>query len=261
MAQSALSGTSFGDLPAEMRIETYLFIFETLRLSRVHVKRITRKTYNKTERFICPSRILAANKQFHHEFSGALEEHAFTTADAIVMDVTDFDFRSAIAFIKSLGPSDRAKLARPHAPKLVVRLALLNVQAFDGDKLGKWLKFSKSSGITVEYEVGEVEELSAVVDYFMGLSGLSTDADFVSMSTVVWDFQEGAKKSKDRGSLLSSLLGMGEGGEDEEESDGQGYEEGEEGSDLDSENMSSDGDFTNEEGEAAEGGEEGEIEW
>ena len=86
MSQSAFPGVSFCDLPTEMREEVYSYIFQTHRISRVHVKRSLRKNYNKGERFTCPSRILAVDKTCHAEFCAILEKYTFTTAAAVVME-------------------------------------------------------------------------------------------------------------------------------------------------------------------------------
>ena len=124
------------------------------------------------------------------------------------MDVTDLDFRDAMVFLKNLKTSETTRLLQPDATKLVVRLEMLDVRRFDGIKLANWLKFSKRCGLAFEYEVGEMEEPDVVFDFFLRMTGLSEDADFVEMTRSVWNAKEGLKNSRANGSLLGSLIGL-----------------------------------------------------
>ena len=249
------------DLPVELRKEVYRLVFETERITRVHVKRISRKVYDKQERFVCSSRILAIDKPCHVDFFAALEEHAFMTAEAIVLDVADLDFRKAAAFVRSIKVNEKARLMRPGAPKLVIRSELMDVRKFDGDKLGSWLAFCSKCAFSFEYEVGEIKDPQAVLNFFLLLTGLAEESDFEKMARAMWEFKEGVKNSNVNGSSLISLLGLSAGPEDGEEEHEDGdetegeYEDENIGSDRASDNMSSEEDFTDVEIEAEESGE------
>lgn len=183
-------------LPAELRKLIYFFVASESNFLRVK-SRQTRayKDPVRKERFISTSGLISTCREVRAEYYGALQEHAFTTADALVFNIVNLDFRPIEIFVKSLTDEDSCKLTAS-APVYVARLDITDERTLSDTKLGRWLKFRKTAKFDVLYEVGRVVSEEVPVRFFIGLDdALSGIPDFDYMSVMFWEWAEAKKEA------------------------------------------------------------------
>ena len=195
------------------------------------------------------SPLLLASRQAHSEFYPVLEDIAITSPGELIADVKDLDFRAVLKALKAFVPLGLAVTGSGHFTgdpyKVLIRLTLKDFHDSNMTSLGAWLGFCEKTGLNVCYEVEEAasrEVATRVLKFCM----INKDAPALKkLGDGVYQW------FKDEEQRASQLQGADQDEEDEgdevmEEGEGD-VEDGSEDDDLDSDVMSSEEDFTDEE--------------
>ena len=126
-------------------VDMHKMIYEHMLEPHLHIS--TKRTRTQHQHPIpCRSGLILASPQIHDEFYPVFLYHAFTTADALVARVKNFDFRFLSKFLSACADSQLAALRTINPPKLVAGLCFCpHFRALmHGDYqtvyLGTWLK-------------------------------------------------------------------------------------------------------------------------
>ena len=117
--------------------------------------------------FFTTSPLIRACRLSNEAIYTAIRFRAINHFDSqIICRVKNFNFRTLMAWMKTLSPDEIALLDRFDAPKILVQLDLDNAEDFDAGKLGQWLKFRPGKGISapgIEYKFRKVKRATSLV--------------------------------------------------------------------------------------------------